>query len=260
MERTVDIATGESVTFSYELAGLGSRFFAVFIDMTVQVAVATAVILVVAALGSGLPDETLHGSGTFGSSEKIAQAIVVALFVIFFFLLFFGYFIFFEWRFEGRTPGKRVLGIRVVRDGGFPLDFTAAVVRNVVRILELGLGFYAISAVSTLISPLNRRLGDFAAGTIVVRENRFERAAVSSFSEPFGESAGRRDDAVVRNLSDAERELVRRYFDRRPSLSASARAAVAAEIAGGIRPKLGATFAHLDDDHLLCHLAGTALH
>ena len=86
------------------------------------------------------------------------------------FLLFFGYFIFFEWRFAGRTPGKRLLGIRVVRDGGFPLDFTGAVVRNVVRILEFGLGLLRASAISTLLSPQNRRLGDYAAGTIVVRD------------------------------------------------------------------------------------------
>jgi hypothetical protein len=147
-----------------------------------------------------------------------------------------------------------LLGIRVVRDGGFPLDFTAAVVRNVVRIPELVLGFYAISALSTLLSPSNRRLGDMAAGTIVVRDQRYERASATALRRE-AES----DDALVRELSAAERELVRRYVERRATLSLAARTAVAGQIAATIRPKLSVPFDHIDDDHLLVHLAATAL-
>jgi uncharacterized RDD family membrane protein YckC len=144
MERTLDVATGESVAFRYELAGLGSRFYAVFIDMAVQFAILTAFVLLLAWIGSALPAVKAPAPG--GSLEKIASGIVLGLVVFAVFMLFFGYFILFEWRWGGRTPGKRLLGIRVVRDGGFPLDFTSAVVRNVVRILEVGLGFYVVSA------------------------------------------------------------------------------------------------------------------
>jgi uncharacterized RDD family membrane protein YckC len=252
MERNVDVATGESVAFSYELAGLGSRFFAVFIDLTIQIAVVVAAFLVLAWIG------TSSGTGSAaptGSIAKVASAILIALASLAAFLLFFGYFIFFEWRFGGQTPGKRALGIRVVRDGGFPLDFTSAVVRNVVRILEFGLGFYALSAVSTLLSPANRRLGDMAAGTIVVRVNRFER----SRSSPTRYEPRERDDAVVDGLSEAERDLVRRYAARRESLNHEARIAVAAQIASAVRPKLAVSFEHLSDDDLLMHLAGSAL-
>jgi uncharacterized RDD family membrane protein YckC len=213
MERNVEVATGESVAFSYELAGLGSRFFAVFIDLTIQFSV-----LILAAL-------------------------------------FIGYFIIFEWRWNGRTPGKRLLGIRVVRDGGFPLDFTAAVIRNVVRILEAALGFYAISAISTLLSPSNRRLGDMAAGTLVVRDKRYERFKTL----PLGRDTDVPDDTIVHDLSPAERDLIRRYVDRRPTLGLEARTTVAAQIAATVRPKLAASFDHIDDDHLLVHLAATAL-
>jgi uncharacterized RDD family membrane protein YckC len=255
MERNVDVATGESVAFSYELAGLGSRFFAVFIDLTIQIAVvivAFAVLAWIATSGGAAPDTAI---GRAGSAEKIASAILIAAASLAAFLLFFGYFIFFEWRFAGQTPGKRLLGIRVVRDGGFPLDFTGAVIRNVVRILEFGLGFYAVSALATLLSPANRRLGDMAAGTIVVRDNRFERTR----SEPSRYVPRERDDAVVEGLSEAERDLVRRYAGRRASLNASARGALAAQIAGTVRPKLAASFDHLSDDDLLVHLAGSAL-
>jgi uncharacterized RDD family membrane protein YckC len=251
MERTVDVATGESVAFSYELAGLGSRFFAMFIDFSIQLAVAAAALAALAAYASTHPSHHVKLDPHF---ETTARAIIEAVAIVFAFLLFFGYFIIFEWRSQGRTPGKRLLGIRVVRDGGFPLDFTSAVIRNVVRILEFGAGFYAVSAVSTLLSPMNRRLGDYAAGTIVVRDAAYER--VSVFVPAIDV---RSDDPLVRDLSDAERDLVRNYVDRRPNLGRAARATVAAQIALVVRPKLGANFAHLGDDDLLVHLAATAL-
>jgi uncharacterized RDD family membrane protein YckC len=250
MERTVDVATGESVAFSYELAGLGSRFYAVFIDFAIQVAVA----LLVLSAFAWLVGSHHKAAVKYSDLDKIAQAILNAVVAVLSFLLFSGYFIFFEWRFEGRTPGKRLLGIRVVRDGGFPLDFTSAVVRNVVRMVEFILGLYVISAISTLLSPLNRRLGDYAAGTLVVRDHAYERRPL-----PLAAGVARADDPLVRELSDAERDLVRRYADRRASLGIEARRAVAAEIALAVRPKLTANFAHLDDDALLAHLAQTAL-
>jgi uncharacterized RDD family membrane protein YckC len=250
MERSVEVATGESVAFSYELAGLGSRFFAVFIDLVIQVSIAVIGALLIVWAVSAFPPPA---SGP--KESKIADAILTAVFIFAGFMLFVGYFIIFEWRWSGRTPGKRLLGIRVVRDGGFPVDFTAAVIRNVVRIFEATFGFYAISAVATLLSPQNRRLGDMAAGTIVVRDSRFERTTAASLRGDGRE----REDGVVRALTPAERELIRRYVERRKTLSLDARTAVAGQIAATIRPKLEVSFDHIDDDHLLVHLATTAL-
>ncbi len=252
MERTVDVATGESVAFSYELAGLGSRFFAVAIDLTIQIAVLVAALLVLLWIGasqSGSAAASAHAAPV----SKFAAAVLEGIGIFGVFMLFFGYFIFFEWRFAGRTPGKRLLGIRVVRDGGFPLDFTSAVVRNVVRVVETALGFYLVSAIVTLLSPENRRLGDMAAGTLVVRDNRYERARpVAAAEEP-------RDDPLVRDLSPAERELVRNYAARRDGLRPASRAALAATIARSIRPKLAVSYEHLGDDDLLVYLAQSAL-
>ena len=250
MERTVDVTTGESVAFSYELAGLGSRFFAVFIDLAIQVAVALGASLLLLWILGVHPGKPIAKSDV----SQVARAIVVGVGAFLAFLLFFGYFIVFEWRLGGRTPGKRLLGIRVVRDGGFPLDFTSSVVRNVVRILEIGLGFYAVSAASTLLSPLNRRLGDYAAGTIVVRDQPYERVTVA-----VGPARTRAEDPLVRDLSEQECDLVRRFVDRRPTLGLAARQAVATQIALAVRPKLHADFSHLDDEDLLVHLARTAL-
>jgi uncharacterized RDD family membrane protein YckC len=247
VERSVDISTGESVAFSYELAGLGSRFIAVALDFTIQMLVALAVVLFFAWIAYRLPNAP---PVKLSAATKVATAILQGILVFAAFLLFFGYFIVFEWLFEGRTPGKRLTGLRVVRDGGFPLDFTSAVVRNVVRILEFGIGFYAISAVATVLSPMNRRLGDMAAGTLVVREGKLERSAVL----PVYAAEETRDNSLARDLLPAERELVRRYVERRETLNPGPRDALAKRIADGIRPRLAATFEHLSDDDLLVHV------
>jgi uncharacterized RDD family membrane protein YckC len=252
MERNVDVATGESVAFTYELAGLGSRFCAVAIDLAIQLVVLIVAFGVLAWLAFSGPHAHVEKPDRL---VTFFVAVLAGLAYAALFLLFFGYFIIFEWRSAGSTPGKRLLGIRVVRDGGFPLDFTSAVVRNVVRILEFAAGFYAISAIATLLSPMNRRLGDMAAGTIVVRVSRFDRT-VTLASLLDAENA--RDDALAGGLSESERDIVRRYVERRTSLTPAARLSLAKQIADALRPKLGASFEFLDDDDLLVHVARTA--
>jgi uncharacterized RDD family membrane protein YckC len=245
VERSVEVDTGESVAFRYDLAGLGSRFLAVLFDILIQLTIAaglTATFLLIVST-------TSNRIGALPSKVRSeAGSILIAAFIVLAFLLFFGYFILFEWLWNGKTPGKRIVGIRVVRDGGFPVDFIASTARNLVRILEFGAGFYAFSAISTLLSPLNRRLGDYAAGTIVVRDGRYERTAYAP-----GQAAA---DPVLRDLSLNERELILRYAERRSGLAPGARAELADAIAGRIRPRLAASFEHLDDDTLLEHLAG----
>ena len=252
MERSVDVPTGESVAFSYELAGLGSRFIAVGIDIAIQLGVLAGGILIFVGVSF-----VFVPHGTVPTLEKVGRAVIAAIGTFALFLLFFGYFIIFEFAWTGRTPGKRAMGIRVVRDGGFPLDFTSAVVRNVVRILEFGIGFYGVSAIATLVSSRNQRFGDMAAGTIVVRDARYERTSAVSLADV--RRASDRDDDLVAALTGAERDLVRRYVDRRPSLAIAARTSVAGRIAATVRPKLSHPFSHLDDDDLLVHLAATAL-
>jgi uncharacterized RDD family membrane protein YckC len=160
MERRLGVRTGESIVIEYELAGLGSRFLAMFADFSIQIVGAlliTIVFLIVASIMQL-------------SFAQFGRAVAIAMLSIFIFVVFFGYFIIFETMWNGKTPGKRLLGIRVVRDGGYPVDFVSAVIRNAIRPLEFAFGFYAVSAVVALISPQNKRLGDLAAGTIVVRE------------------------------------------------------------------------------------------
>jgi uncharacterized RDD family membrane protein YckC len=241
VERTLEVRTGEAVGIRYELAGLGSRFLALVLDMAIQLGMllALAIPLVLAAA-------SLNALRRVAGSTTVL-AVLIAFVVLGLFVLFFGYFMLFELFDGGRTPGKRALGIRVVRDGGFPIDPGAAIVRNVVRIIEAGLGFYALSSVVVLLSPQSKRLGDYAAGTVVVRESA---VPISSLDELLTATAPRDD-----GLDADDRVLIDRFLVRRPALVPQARAEIAARIAQRVRPKLAASFAHLDDEALLEHLA-----
>jgi hypothetical protein len=116
----------------------------------------------------------------------------------------------------------------------------------------VSLGFYVISAFVTLLSRENKRLGDFAAGTIVVRDNAAEIPTLAALTQAEDEVEA---DASGDGLERADRVLIEQYLARRASLDASAAQAIATAIAVRIRPKLRASFHYLDDVSLIEHIA-----
>jgi uncharacterized RDD family membrane protein YckC len=251
VERTVTVRTPESVAFHYELAGLGSRFLALICDFIIQslftLALFFLVVLIIPAAGT-----TPRGLGL--NPQQLAS-FFAALAVIVSFLIFFGYFIVFEALWNGQTPGKRLLGIRVVRDGGYPIDLGSSVLRNLIRIVESAFA-YVPSAISVLLSSQNKRLGDYAAGTIVVRDRAFEVTSPQTWLQ--GDSVPDLPPvAGADTLSEQEWELVNRYVDRRSSLPPAIAAATAARVAAVVRPKLGADVQSLSDDAILMRLFAT---
>ncbi len=244
MDRTLDVRTPESIAFSYELAGIGSRFLAVAIDLLLQIGILIALVW-------GLSLVARHSPGvakdmpTIGEM-KFVQNLVVGIFVFIVFIVFFGYFIVFEGALNGQTPGKRALGLRVVRDGGYPIDFTASLVRNLIRVGEMLFGFYAIAAISALISPENKRLGDIAAGTIVVRE-----AKMQSPESMLREIREEPVYAATAYASGEERTIIKRFLERRDSLDPQRRVELARQIAERIRPRVPTEMQRLDDEALL---------
>ena len=236
MDRSISVRTPESVAFSYELAGLGSRFLALAIDLLLQTIVAAIIFFSALYLESQLHPAL---SAKWLSSFGLAIVIVVT------FAIFFGYFIIFEALRGGRTPGKQIMRIRVVRDGGYAVDLGSALIRNLIRILEMALGFYAISAVAALASPENKRLGDMAAGTIVVREGRAQ--SLMQIQEA--------SDASIPLLDPGMQAIVDRFVARRDSLARDARIRLATRIADQVRPHLEPELRRLDDETLLERLS-----
>ncbi|HZZ66237.1 MAG TPA: RDD family protein [Candidatus Baltobacteraceae bacterium] len=244
MDRSLIVKTPESVAFSYDLAGLGSRFLAVTIDLVIQLLLLGAIIWALALAAASAPHP-----GIAAVASKSVQSVTTAIVVGLMFVIFFGYFIVFEAFWNGRTPGKRLMGLRVVRDAGYPLDLTSAVIRNLVRIGEFFLAFYAISAVACVLSRENKRLGDMAAGTIVVRE-----APIPALNNLVSVS-----EQVTRSgmLSAQEYALIDEFVARRSSLAPRVRARMAAQIATNVRSRVSYDLQQLPDDELLERLSAS---
>lgn len=242
MDRTLEVRTPESIAFNYELAGLGSRFLALIVDQAIQILALVAIFYGIVMAGARAVAR--HAAPPL--SDKLAQSLAIALVVAILFVVLFGYFIVFEALWNGQTPGKKLLGLRVVRDGGYPIDFGASLIRNLIRVGEQLVGYYILAAISALISPENKRLGDLAAGTIVVRDARLAPPRdLSRRAEP--EPAY----SPTAYLSGQERALVKRFLERRAALSPQRRQELASQLASRVRDRVPAELARLDDESLL---------
>ncbi len=241
MDRTIDVRTPESIAFSYELAGLGSRFLALAVDQAIQLATLLAIFAGIILAGTRVTGRQTQAV----MSEKAAESVAIAIIVVIVFAVLFGYFIVFEAVWNGQTPGKKLLGIRVVRDGGYPIDFGASLIRNLIRVGEQLIGYYIFAAVSAVISPENKRLGDLAAGTIVVRDARLTapRSVIQYEDEPTY--------APTTYLTGEERTLIKRFMERREALSLDRRKELATQLAARVRDRVPADLARLDDEPLL---------
>jgi uncharacterized RDD family membrane protein YckC len=149
------------------------------VDTCLQGLFAVAVLIAFGVLGSAVDLDA--------RAFEAAGPWVSALLILSLFLAVWGYFIFWESVWSGQTPGKYACGIRVMRDGGFPIDFRAALLRNIARYLDFLPLFYGVGAVSMFFSKDSKRLGDFVAGTIVVLDRR--RAPVARTATPGPASA-----------------------------------------------------------------------
>ncbi|MFI5248394.1 MAG: stage II sporulation protein M [Gemmatimonadales bacterium] len=225
LDQRVDVETPEQVVLSYTIAGIASRGAAALIDYAV---LSVMMLLLVLAL---VP---------FASRLR-SMAWPLAIFTVVAFCIYWGYYVLFEGLWDGQTPGKRQLGLRVVRDGGYSITFGASAVRNLVRFIDMQpgvvFGAYSIGILSAVLSRSGKRLGDYAAGTIVVRE----RAVTISSGDSPPVSAGIASEpagALAAALTDDEYALLDRYMARRNSLDVNRRAQFAEQLAVRFRDRL----------------------
>jgi len=226
------IETPENVAFTFAPAGIGARALAYLIDLVVR-GTPFLVLAIVLSLTDTLLD-IIH-LGHVG----------IAISTLAFFGIQWLYYLLFEYFWQGRTPGKRAMGIRVVMDGGYPLTFTAAAVRNLMRLADFLPLLYALGIVSAFVSRRSKRLGDFAAGTLVVREEAFDikyLAVIEQASAPASETASARAP-----LSPQEIDLVTKFIQRQRTFDDVTRYNLAEKIVAGIRPKVQGTSPRLED-------------
>ncbi|MGH2807657.1 MAG: RDD family protein [Actinomycetota bacterium] len=233
-EDRVTIPTPEGVHVEMTLAGIGSRFIAQVIDSLIKFAVITALII------------ALFGFAGFSSQFEVdaggdATIVGFAVLIVAVFLINFGYDVLFETLASGKTPGKRWTGLRVVKVGGSPVGFTSSSVRNLLRIVDILPGAYGVGLIAIVVTKLNQRLGDVAAGTVVVRERRHtvpSPATTSMFTAPPPTPV---EDLATWDVSAVTQEdlvTIRRFLERRHELTPVARANLAADLANRIRQKV----------------------
>jgi uncharacterized RDD family membrane protein YckC len=254
----VTILSAENIEFQVETAGLGSRFAAVTIDMTIQLLAFTVMSLVAYYIMGGISpaDWTQYVLGFAKATFGIAA-----------FFLFYAYFFIFEWLWAGQTPGKRWLGLRVIHATGMPATWWPIFVRNLLRIADFLPFMYGAGSLIAVLNIHNQRIGDQVAGTIVARERRGGEKrplmtiseAVEAFLNPQEvprpqaqsdtpiapvETAPEVDidpeSAAIRvKLSQEDYELVRDFLARREQLPIAARERLAESLANRLGAKLG---------------------
>lgn len=233
LDDRMTISTPEGIDLEVLLAGLGSRFAAGAFDTLIQVAVLLlfSFAFLVGGAGSGLSQ---------------------AVFYLLSFVVIFGYYVIFETLNRGRTPGKALAGLRVVRWGGQPVGFMPSAIRNIVRLAD---GFNIITfviapvgMVSILATNKNQRLGDLAAGTVVIREPRARAAPMPAPAPWMAPPASSMPSMPPPNapymqwdvsaVTNDEEAVLRRFLDRRMTLDPNARLHLATDLAARLHPKI----------------------
>jgi uncharacterized RDD family membrane protein YckC len=225
-EETLIIETPERVPLAFALASIGNRFLAVAIDHFIQYFVIFVVAWALLSISGVGSLKTIENSEFFQEMPKWTIAVMIVVL----FLIFAGYFVFFEWLWNGQTPGKRLLKLRVIREDGRPITLWEALARNLLRIFDAVPGFvlpvYSIGLITIFLSSRDQRVGDVFAGTVVVRERTDEAPTFAeTFSTPVADAAFRRVQkpvsfqADVNSITEREIEVAESFLRRRWDLT-----------------------------------------
>ncbi len=214
------IETPEQIALEFPLASAGSRFLAVALDTLIQFG--GFAVLGLLAFGA---------SALRFSLESVFGTWALAVIVILAFTLYYGYYAVFEALWNGQTPGKRAVRLRVITTSGRPITAYDALLRNLLRIVDQMPGVYTVGLLSVFLTERNQRLGDLAADTVVVHEQPIERHEL-----PVRRTAAGRRGAA--RLSPQEITVVETFLARRAALPDYLRADTARTLAARIRTRL----------------------
>lgn len=211
------IETPEQTALEFPLAGIGSRALALAIDTLVQVAMGATLALVAVMISAA------------GFLPRVGKQWGYALLIFSGFVVEFGYYAFFEALWNGQTPGKRRMHLRVMQDSGRPLTVQAAILRNLLRIVDSLPVFYATGIVVSLISPQNKRAGDYLAASVVVREEPLRKSQLAWEMEAASAPLLGAAESVV--LSPEELQLLDAFLERRATIEPHVRRSIARQMA-----------------------------
>lgn len=239
------VETPENIFLEFELAGLGSRFIAYLIDL---VAMGVCVIGL-----TGLLSVVFTVFGTLIHDMEIGDSWQKALIAIGLFLIFDGYFIFFETVWKGQSVGKKALGLRVVKDGGYPVTFLDSVIRNVLRVVDAlpPLFFfpsYGLGSAVLISNRQSKRIGDFVAGTMVIRERT--TSGFENFTTLKANPDYIRNIRIphVQKVQGLDYFMLREFFYRKNIFPVEQRLHIARALAGHIKKQIKFSDGYQDND------------
>ena len=241
----LSIDTPEQVALTFPLAGIGSRFVALLLDSLLQLGIVLTAGLVLVILFAAL--------GGHRDAETLASKWFIALVIFAGFLLYWGYFALFEAFWHGQTPGKRVMKLRVIKDSGRQITLFESLARNLIRTVDFLPNFYLAGVITMLANKRNKRLGDLAAGTLVIHERTDTQPLLYTgqsgsgnffaSAQPWEATAETRSlfpaDSLAR-LSNQDLVVIDAFFARALDLPLEVRAAMAHRILAETAAKMSA--------------------
>lgn len=225
----IKIQTPESVDLEFTLAGIGNRVSALIFDYLVLGLIQLGLVLVWVIGALFLADVI---NNLLGTSERVQQWLIAILLLVTF-AVYVGYFVWFEVFWQGQTPGKRRVQIRVIRDDGRPCGLQQSTLRALLRPVDdlLFIGAFLIALTSR-----EKRLGDWVAGTLVIQEDR----GITDANFTISESAKLLKNQLIEraNLSALlpdDFAIVREYLQRRTQITIEARAKIGRQLASQVK-------------------------
>ncbi|HEY9611655.1 RDD family protein, partial [Allocoleopsis sp.] len=225
----VTLQTPESVELEFTLAGIGNRAYALLIDYLVWSLILIGFFIAWAIFSNQL----LEAIENFVGSSKQLRLWLVAIQLLITFFIYVGYFVIFETLWQGQTPGKRFVKIRVIRDDGRPVSLQQSTLRSLLRPVD---DLFFLGVFFIVFGKREKRLGDLVAGTLVIQE---ERPVVSS-SFPVSKEA---ETLATQLLSEADLAsmlpedfaVIREYLQRRAAMIPEARTELSRQLAHQIK-------------------------
>ncbi|BAY23513.1 RDD domain-containing protein [Calothrix sp. NIES-2100] len=223
----VKFRTPESVELEFTLAGIGNRAWALLIDYHILALILLGFYIIFWVIIVQLSDFWVKVFGANLGLWMIAIALLIT------FAIYSGYFVFFETLWQGQTLGKRFAKIRVVRDDGRPIGLQQAVLRGLLRPLD---EFLFIGAFLIMLGRQEKRLGDFAAGTIVIQDQIPSGSATLTISE---QAKSLHEELIqIADLSPLlpdDFAVIREYLQRRNGMSPRARSSLSLKLSQQIQ-------------------------
>jgi len=208
LDDRLSIDTPENILLDADIAGFGTRCIAAILDYLLLLA---AMIIIGLLYLQSVP---LRDRG---------ETEIIAILVLIQFILIAFYHLFFEFIWNGQTPGKRWVGIRVVQANGLPATVSGILIRNLVRLFDFLPFFYTVGLLSMFATRNTQRFGDLAAKTLVIREQR--QVKLKNIREDYTVTYQyiRRTEPIpyyihIDMLDDQDHRLVIDYLQRRPQL------------------------------------------